>query len=381
MRKKIGICTGNISIGGQERMLIEFLKILSPQKYDVELFIEEDKGEKNFYEKEIPEYINYKFLTSKNLMKRIDSYKKTRNPLKKIIYSFDLMAKKRIAVKKLSSLIDDREIIIDYNLGLLRTLNKLDLENKKIVGWSHAGEGEILKNKRKHENMRLYDYIISVNDEMRKGYEKNYSQKGIKMKTIENFIDESRILKLSEEEIPEKNLGEFILSVGSLTENKDFESLIIGYKDFLNKTKSELNLVILGEGKLRSDLENLIEKNNLKEKVFLLGNKTNPYNYLKKCSYYIQSSKNESFSLVLVEAMVFGKVLISKENIGSKLVLENGEHGIILQNIKIELSKTLFRLENDKKFKEYYSSKSEARGKYFYRGVIQKKIEEFIDCL
>ncbi|MGL6099177.1 MAG: glycosyltransferase [Fusobacteriaceae bacterium] len=381
MKKKIGICTGNISIGGQERMLIEFLKILSPEKYDINLFIEEDKGENNFYIKEIPEYVNYKFLTDKKLMERIDNYKKDKSILKKIIYSIDLMRKKKIAVKNLIKYGDDRDVLIDYNLGLLRTVHNLNLDNKQLVGWSHAGEGQILKNKRKNRNMNLYDYIVSVNENMRIGYQKNYSSSKTKMLTIENFVDESNIKRLAEKKLEEKSLGNFILSAGSLTENKDYESLIIGYSNFLKISNSELNLVVLGEGRCREALERLVEGNRLENRVFLLGNKSNPYKYIKRCSYYIQSSRNESFSLVLVEAMVFGKVLISTRNIGSNLVLENGEHGVLLGDMKSELSEKLNAFENDENLKKCYSQKSLLRGKDYSREKMQKKVEEFLDIL
>lgn len=381
MIKRIGVCTGNISIGGQERMLVEFLKILSSLEYKVELFIEEDKSEKNFYEKEIPENISYQFLTPKSLMKRIDNYKKGKNIFRKLIYSIDLMSKKKIAIKKLSKSIGNLDIIIDYNLGLLRTIHNLDLDDKKVVGWSHVGTGELLKHKQKHLNMNKYDYIVSVNEIMKSGYEKNYSNLKTRMLTITNHIDEDNIRNLSKENIKEKNLGEFILSVGSLTENKDFESLIIGYQKFIESTKSKLNLVILGEGKSRDSLINLINEKKLMSRVFLLGNKSNPYKYIKECSYYVQSSKQESFSLVLVEAMVFGKILISNSNIGAKFVLKEGDCGILLNDIKNELAETILKLEKNENLRFSYSSKSYERGKDFYKAVAKEKTKEFLDIL
>ena len=344
MKRKIGICTGNISIGGQEKMLIEFLKVLSPEKYDLELFIEENKGEKNVFQKDIPDYVNYRFLTSKNTMNRIEKNKNSKNPFRKLIYSIDLIRKKEKAIKKLSKLVEDKEIIIDYNLGLLRNINRLNLDGKKVVGWSHAGEGGILKNKRKHRNIGRYNSIVSVNERMKKGYEKNYSHLNIKMETIENFIDEENILKQSRERVLEENLGRYILSVGSLTENKNFLALIKGYKKFLGKSESSLNLVIIGEGKERENLEKNIKRLNLEDRVFLLGSKSNPYPYIKNCEYYVQSSRNESFSLVLVEAMVFGKVVISKENIGAKRVLNNGKNGILIKSVENDLEKILLNL-------------------------------------
>lgn len=362
-------------------MLIEFLKVLSPEKYDLELFIEENKGEKNFFQKDIPNYVNYRFLTSKSIMNRIERNKSSKNPLRKLIYSIDLVRKKEKAIRKLSELIEDKDIIIDYNLGLLRKIDRLNLKEKKVVGWSHAGEGGILKNKKKHLNMGKYNSIISVNDLMRKGYEKNYSHLSIKMKTIENFIDEENILKLSKENIPEDNLGDYILSVGSLTENKNFIALIKGYKKFLDRSESTLNLVIIGEGKERENLERNIKKLNLEKRIFLLGSKANPYPYIKNCEYYVQSSKAESFSLVLAEAMVFGKVVISKENIGAKRVLKNGENGFLMKSVERDLEKILLKLIRDKSFKKVYEAKSKEGGKEFFRGPAKEKIEEFIDSL
>ena len=52
-------------------MLIEFLNILDPTKYEVLLLIEENKGKNNDYIDEIPKWINYKFLTSEKLMEDI----------------------------------------------------------------------------------------------------------------------------------------------------------------------------------------------------------------------------------------------------------------------------------------------------------------------
>ena len=57
MKKKLLIHNGSISIGGQEKMLIEFLKVLNPEKYEVLLLIEQNIGKDKNYVDEIPEWI------------------------------------------------------------------------------------------------------------------------------------------------------------------------------------------------------------------------------------------------------------------------------------------------------------------------------------
>ena len=46
MKKRLLIHNGSISIGGQEKMLVEFLKALSPEKYEILLLVEQNIGDK-----------------------------------------------------------------------------------------------------------------------------------------------------------------------------------------------------------------------------------------------------------------------------------------------------------------------------------------------
>lgn len=375
-KKKIGIYTGNISIGGQEKMMIEFLKVLSPEKYDIKLFIEENKGENNVYESEIPSYVDYKFLTTAEFIKKTEDLRKNKNPIKKVIYSMLLMRKKKIAINEMKKGCKDREIIIDYNMGMLRHLHRLDLRDKKLIGWSHAGEGIVLKKKQKELNLALYDYIVTLNDVMKNGYETKHNFTKTKIVKIENFVDRDEIIRKGEENIPE-SLGEYILSVGSLTENKNHEEIIKGFKRYKDRIKDNLKLVIIGEGREREYLENLIDRLKLKDSVLLLGNRSNPYPYMKNCKVYIQGSKAEAFALVIAEAMVFGKPIIAKNNVGINLVTDNGKYGVVVDNLELELDRKLEKILS----KEYqkYSELSFFRGNEFTAERAKIKIEELID--
>lgn len=379
MRKRIGIYTGNISIGGQETMLIEFLKVLDLGKYDVELFIEEDNGIENFNEKYIPSNISYSFLTDKKLMQSIKKLKSKRTVFNRILYSIKLIQKKKISIKEFKKRIKDKDIIIDYDLGLLRYRHLLKLNDKKIIGWSHAGKGDRLKNKRKNKNILLYDYIVAINNEMAKGYELNYGQ-DIKVKMITNFLDTIKIEKLSEEINEIEKYGDYILSIGSLTDGKNYLGLIKGFEQYIIKNNDKkLKLLIIGDGKLKENISQYIKNNNLNHQILLLGRKENPYPYIKKCKLYVQSSKWEAFSLVLVEAMVFGKKIISQKNIGSKFVLDNGKYGILVDNIQTDLENELKKILIENSYIENYKEKLEERVLYFSKEKAKIKIEEFID--
>lgn len=378
MRKKLLIHNGNISIGGQEKMLMEFLNILDSKKYEILLLIEENNGKRNDYIDRIPKWIDYKFLTTEEFMNKIEKYQGSKNFLEKLYYSHLLKLKKKISLKELKKYLNFSDIIIDYDMGLLRNLHKINLQNKKIIGWSHAGSGELLRKKQKRENVNKYDCIVTINETMKNGYLKNYNNKEVVK--IYNFLDFDLIEKKAEEKL-EKDYGKYIISVGSLTENKNHKLLINAFKILKDKYKVSEKLLIAGEGRERENLEKQIRELNLENDVLLLGQKENPYKYIKNSELYVISSKDESFSLTLVEAMFLKKLVISVKSNGPIEILKNNKYGVLVENNANEMAEKInYYLENKDERKKYEELGYE-RAKDFSKENGKKVIEEFIDRL
>lgn len=378
MRKKLLIHNGNISIGGQEKMLMEFLNILDSKKYEILLLIEENNGKRNDYIDRIPKWVDYKFLTTEKFMNKIEKYQGSKNFLEKLYYSHLLKLKKKISLKELKKYLNFSDIIIDYDMGLLRNLHKINLQNKKIIGWSHAGSGELLRKKQKRENVNKYDCIVTINETMKEGYLKNYNNKEVVK--IYNFLDFDLINKKSEEKM-EEDYGKYIISIGSLTKNKNHELLINAFKILKDKYKVSEKLLIVGEGKERENLEKQIRELNLENDVLLLGQKENPYKYIKNSELYVISSKDESFSLTLVEAMFLKKLVISVKSNGPIEILKNNKYGVLVENNADEMAEKInYYLENKDERKKYEELGYE-RAKDFSKENGKKVIEEFIDRL
>ena len=378
MRKKLLIHNGNISIGGQEKMLMEFLNILDSKKYEVLLLIEENNGERNDYLDRIPKWVDCKFLTTEEFMNKIEKYQGSKNFLGKLYYSHLLKLKKKISLKELKKYLNFSDIIIDYDMGLLRNLHKINLQNKKIIGWSHAGSGELLRKKQKRENVNKYDCIVTINETMKEGYLKNYNNKEVVK--IYNFLDFDLINKKSEEKM-EEDYGKYIISIGSLTKNKNHELLINAFKILKDKYKVSEKLLIVGEGKERENLEKQIRELNLGNDILLLGQKENPYKYIKNSELYVLSSKNESFSLTLVEAMFLKKLVISVKSNGPIEILENNKYGVLIENDADEIAEKInYYLRNEDERKKYEELGYE-RTKNFGKEKGKQIIEEFIDRL
>lgn len=380
MKKKLIIHNGNISIGGQEKMLIEFLRLLSPEKYEVLLLIEEDNGKRNDYINDIPSWIEYRFLTTERFMESLEKNRKSKNLIRKIIYSLQLKRKKIIAINELKKYLNYSNVIIDYDMGLIRNLHRIDLKDKILIGWSHAGEGAPLKSKQKRENLEKYNYIVVINERMKEGYEKN--TKKPKIKKLYNFMELETIIGKSLENMKE-DFNKYIVSVGSLTENKNQILLIEAFSELKLEKLIEEKLIIIGDGKEKEKLKFKIEELKMQDSIFLLGQKLNPYNYIKNSELYVVTSKNEGFSLTSIEAMTLKKMVIATRTNGTVEILgENSNYGkLVKNNDKEDLKKSILYYLTNEKERKIYEIKGFERAKYFKKENAKKCIEEFIDNL
>lgn len=143
------------------------------------------------------------------------------------------------------------------------------------------------------------DLLICQTDQMRLSLLKNlpWIDKKILVKVIPNPIDLSQINVTDID-----TQSPFLVSAGRLIPEKGFDILIEAFKDFIKKYPT-YQLIILGEGKERLNLENQIRNLKLERKVILKGQVSNVYSYFKKADLCVVSSRIEGFPNVLLQMM------------------------------------------------------------------------------
>ncbi|WP_427162756.1 glycosyltransferase [Aliinostoc sp. HNIBRCY26] len=120
-----------------------------------------------------------------------------------------------------------------------------------------------------------------------------------------------------------------VLSVGRLMQQKDFPTLIRAFARVLKVRPARL--VILGSGRERSHLDQLVRELGLQDHVAMLGFQKNPYTYMAKASVFALSSAWEGFGNVLVEAMALGTPVVSTDcPSGPAEILNHGKYGLLV---------------------------------------------------
>ena len=149
--------------------------------------------------------------------------------------------------------------------------------------------------------------------------------------TIYNPVDFEEINSKKYEEI---NIDfEFIIGIGQFVNDiKQFDKLILSFANSI-LPKSNIHLILLGDGDRKSYLENICKDLEISDKVHFLGYQDNPYKYLKKSKFLVLSSKNEGMPNVILEALACEVPVISFDCLSgpSEMIIDK-TNGLLVEN-------------------------------------------------
>jgi glycosyltransferase involved in cell wall biosynthesis len=117
-----------------------------------------------------------------------------------------------------------------------------------------------------------------------------------------------------------------LLGAGRLTAQKDFPALLDAFARV--RAQRPCRLVILGEGRLRSELQRQAANLGVAEDVSLPGFAPNPYAYMARAAVFVLSSAWEGSPNVLTEAMAVGTPVVATDcPSGPREILQGGRYG------------------------------------------------------
>ena len=156
----------------------------------------------------------------------------------------------------------------------------------------------------------------------------------LKLKNIDiiyNSINTSKFKeKISKEllsKIKYSKKDKLICTISRLAKHKNIPQLI----NSINYSENTKHLII-GDGPLRKEIENLIISKNLTNNVFLLGalDKNQTYNYLKLSDTFVLYSSYEGFAHVILEAMYFNNLVIATDVGGNSEIIDDKKNGFLI---------------------------------------------------
>lgn len=390
--KDILFVIDSLTCGGAEKSLISLLNNIDYSIYNVDLLLIKKGGD---FEKFIPKEVNllevpnyfkflsreytgtiqskikytfYRFKTTLNL--KINNIKRESIHSEQIVYN---------SIKKILKPIDKKyNVAVAYSQGFPTYFVSEKVKANKKLAWINCN---YIKTKYdKDLDNKFYnniDKIIVVSkfiyesmSRMKYGYRD-------KMKIILDIIDPKLIINMSLEEAKElKNIDKFkILTVGRLAKVKGYD-LVIKTANLLKLNNFDFKWFIIGEGFERNKIEELIKIYKLENEVILLGSKSNPYKYMKRCDLYVQTSRKEGFGLTVMEAKILKKVVVATNFDTVNELLSDKVDGIIVEKDENSIYKAIKQLINNDTYYNEIKSNVEKLTPYNSINEINKFYDE-----
>lgn len=294
MKKKLVFYIGGLNFGGMERVVFIAKKLLE-EEYNVKIVTlyqnaADYEVKDEYYNLDVPPSNNKITTFIKRFVKTIKMKKQLKPD---IVFSFGMY------------------------LNYLNILSNYIIKNKPttIVGirsYDWLTEPFLLKKTDKWV-MKHANKINSVSRLIAKDAEDIWGISSKKNTVIYNPYDIEYINQKSLEPINDfefKDNKYYVITMGRLSNQKGYNNLIRAFSEVVKKHE-DIELLILGNGDKKEDLEKMITSYKMEKYIKMLGGKQNTYKYVKKANLYVLSSLTEGFPNALSEAMCLGIPVVS----------------------------------------------------------------------
>jgi len=371
MKKKILFLIPNLAHGGAERVLVNAVNNLNPQKYDVTVQTLFDVGVNRQY---LLPHVHY-----------IPGYKRQPRGTTALMKIFPPRMLYKFWIK------DEYDILISYLEGpTSRIIAGCPDCAKKRIAWFHielntpkqasVGFRSVAEAQKLYNS---YDRLIAVADSVKQRLLLSMPLK-TPISVLYNTNETETILEKAKKE-PEDSAffkeGFRVCSVAKLMQTKGFDRLLNVHKRLIDEGIKH-TVYILGVGEEEENLRQKIKEYHAEDTFVLLGYKENPYQYVSRCDLYVCSSRREGFSTAVTEALIVGTPVVSTNCSGAKELLgENNEYGLVVENSEDGIYEGMKKMLSDPQMLIEYRRAAAERGKYFRKEKTIQALEDMLENL
>lgn len=344
-KKKIAFVLTTFVVGGVEKSFLDLLDCIDKDLYDVTVFLPDDEGE---WTPRLKEKCNIQFLKIEDfktiffsLISRREFFCLVRSfyyrILAKVFYKKYYRKSTEFFIRSMPRVKEKFDCVVAYQIinddCVLGSLYRI--KAKKKVVWSHA---YINKEEKIYWHWyEKFDKIFCVSNFVRGAFVNNFPVLSEKTEVFYNVLNPNRIKTLSEEPIELKfeSKAVVIVTVGRLSKEKG-QAMIPHATHILLDAGYNIIWYLVGDGDIRKEIICEIKKENVENNVILVGNKNNPYPYIKASDIYVQTSIEEGWGLTVSEAKILQKPIVTTDAGVMAEQIQTGDNGIIIREPSAE---------------------------------------------
>lgn len=313
--------------GGITKCLENLLGFFPQTNYEIFIYSLYEDGE-NYYKKVFADRIVKKslpyYLLHDNVYTRkvMGAYNKLTHR-----YNFDFLYKHEAAYLQRKYNFD---VVVAYHEGMTVEFASYFTNAKKIT-WFHCDPNVLGKSmiETYHSYYEMMDIVVGVSSVVKESFLELMPHFSSEVKVIHNFLDTKFIWKKSNERVVDglqKNANIFsIISIGRSTKVKQFEKIPVIMRQVVEQGVKNVCWYIIASGnECNNEISKAIIDNGMEHHVKMLGEKDNPYPYIKQSDLLISTSYSEAYPTVINEAQTLGVPVIANNYPSAKEIVSEG---------------------------------------------------------
>lgn len=349
MKKKLLFINGHLNTGGVEKALLDVLKHLDYDRYDVDLLLLEELGD---YAPELPPQVNVIFRDLKgtygSLPKCLLGCIARRDwfslRMRLIFLAMKFFGQKQIAhAKKLLIGGKHYDCAVGFRSGICTQIAAFACNADKRITWWHHGEINV-DHASYLEAAGNCDGIAVVSETCRNMLTYTFPALKSKFVTVPNMLDPDAVSMKAQafDPYPDKDILH-IVSVGRLAKEKHFENAIFAARK-LKEQGIRFLWHLVGDGELREELQKKAKNADVTDCFAFEGNQVNPYPFVKHADLFVHPSYVESFGIVVAEAMALGTPCVVTRSLGPCEFVKDGINGVLTEQDPESLAQNVLEM-------------------------------------
>ncbi len=353
----------SMETGGVQKVLTDFMTHLPQDQFEVSLLLNLNQGEmRNLIPKDIPVYSIGK---GKENFSTFPPLRILQLVLRRIqLYKYKKWPK---TLKNKLKFVPDIEVAFT-STEYSDVLNS-PFENSKKVAWFHADIRDATLTDQGNKNvihqLQQMDEAVFVSQQTLNIIKEVYDEEIPNGRVIYNPFHYQDIIQKSKEfEYSYPTQLPVFLSIGRFIDRKGFHTLVEAHAHVIQQGHLH-EIHVLGTGPNLEKLKTQIEELGVQDTFILRGTVPNPYPYFVAADYFILPSKTEAYPLVIGEALVLEKAIISTKAGGVTEMMEDGVNGLLIDYNKEQMAKAMIQfLTNPEMVKTMEGNQKAALAKF-----------------
>ena len=345
-KKKILFINYSLHSGGIEKSLVTILSLFDYQTYDVDLQLFANDG---MFLDRVPSKVNllpplfpsdYKL----NIRQAFPTLLRTGHPMIavcRLMVTFAglkgtmgerLVRMWNVERRFIRSSKKEYDTVIAFMEGqpIYYAVTKVKSKNK--IGFIHGDYAAMgLCKVFDYDFIRRLNALCTVSESCKTALDNTFPEFKDKFHVIYNIISSTFMKNMANEhaDFEDEFSGLRVLTIARLSHQKGLDIALPAIAALKNEGL-KFKWYIIGVGPEEENLRAMIDELGIQNEVKFLGERANPYPYLKACDIYLQPSRFEGKSIAVDEAMVMCRPILLTDFSTAADQITSGENGLIV---------------------------------------------------